>query len=647
MIFAQSVSEFAFISTYTKTALLRIMTPRSAAESKQLPPEVLCLLHKSDLSADDLRKIYNYAQANPVHLSHHISRLEVLLTKLINPVECSCSSRNSVHFDFACKNVEYDERLQLSAACFSLIPFLKFSPQRLQEFQLRLSKCLCDSLSCLFGIHGLPHVTLSTVQAYLNSKVDDFSCIISVDKIKKLPDDFSKLLIMRVDFLTYCLRYIFTRDSPMHINFCLPMFVSIFNGFFEVRLTDVANMPSSLLKSSSRLMLCLDTMCQAVGTVIMPAVPCLLTLVTYHLEWTASWRVESKNMEYFVRLRLAAFSCLLHLTTASLKFSYAYFMEMIPRIFSQLVYDLRGFLSTCQCTYPITSTNAVFNNDHPKPQVTSLGLFEKRMLLAILLLVEYIFKDPGVLRYIELSKAIDSSCTTGKENPSSHTPVHNEVNSLLICLTSLLSHINVVLSYGVSHTQRQKKISTMNLVSPPLLIALAKASFACAMSTRSQTFHVTVRRFFANLTKHSDSVVSLIALGNYHQLCGANISSSVSHEDSEICRNTLSSNQLTPQTKLVLPDEKYNVVEYTSEVCSSIKISNPEQEGPPVKRLRITESHTVAQATEICSNASCGALEADVPPRIQQENLPLSGERNVLASEDIDSFLTTFDPTFM
>uniref|UniRef100_A0A3Q0KLN0 DUF5742 domain-containing protein n=2 Tax=Schistosoma mansoni TaxID=6183 RepID=A0A3Q0KLN0_SCHMA len=623
------------------------MTPRSAGESKQLPPEVLCLIHKSDLSTDDLKKIYNYAQANPVHLSHHINRLEVLLTKLINPVECSCSNRNSVHFDFACKNVEYDERLQLSAACFSLIPFLKCSPQRLQEFQLRLSRCLCDSLSCLLKIHGLPHVTLSTVQTYLNSKVDDFSCIIPVDKIKKLPDDFSKLLIMRVDFFTYCLRYIFTRDFPVRITFCLPIFVSIFSGFFEVKLTDVSNMPNSLLKSSSRLMLCLDTMCQTVGTVIMPAVPCLLTLLTYHLEWTASWRLESKNMEYFVRLRLAALSCLLHLTTASLKFSYAYFIEMIPRIFSQLIYDLRGFLSTCQYTYPITSANAVFNSDHPKPQVDSPGMFEKRMLLAILLLIEYIFKDPGVLRYVELSKAIDSSCTTSKENPSSHTPVHNEVNSLLNCIVSLLSHINVILSYGVSHTQRQEKTGFTDLVSPPLLIALAKASFACAMSTRSQTFHVTVRKFFANLTKHSNSVVSLFALGNYHQLCGLNISSSISHEDSEINRSSPSSSQLTHQTKLVLPDEKYGV-EYTSDVCAaSTKVLTPEQERPPVKRLRMIESHTVAQVTDICSDASRGAVEADVSPKIQQEDSPASGEPNVLASDDINSFLTTFDPTFM
>ncbi|KAK4469496.1 hypothetical protein MN116_007042 [Schistosoma mekongi] len=610
------------------------MCPRSSRDLRQLPPELLCLIQKSDLSADDLRKIYSYAQVNPSHLVPHINRLDILVTKGINPVECSCSNKNYVHFDFSCKNVENDAKLQLAAACFSTFPFLKYSSQRFREFQLRLSKCLCDSLCCLLDIHGLSHTTLSAVQMYLNSEVDHFSFITPMDKVKRLPEDFFRLLIMRVDFFVFCLRYIFTRDSSVHINLCLPLLMSIFNGFFEVRLTDVVNIPGSLLASSTRLMLCLDTICQVVSTLLMPAVPCLLTLLTYHLEWTENWRLESKNIEYFVRLRLAVLSCLLHLAARNLKFSYTYFVDMIPRIFPQLAHDLQGF-STCLCTYSVTLTN-----DAPKSQVTSPGLFEKRLLLGVLLLTERIFKDPEVLWYMEISRnkcPMNSDCTTN------NISVNDDVSHLLQCINSLISRINVILNCGTSSAQRQNKL-IMTLLSPRLLISLANASSACAISTHSQVFHVTVLKFLASLTKHSDSAVSLTALSNHHQLCGVNVNKFIGQEN--FATNTIShtEDQLGHQTRLVLPEENFDAVGHISEVHhTSTEDSNCQQNEPPAKRCRTMESQGVVQIT---TEISYEGKKTNVLNENQEEDLLTSGEQAVCYS-DVNSLLTTFDPTFM
>ncbi|KAH8860690.1 hypothetical protein KSF78_0007278 [Schistosoma japonicum] len=460
------------------------------------------------------------------------------------------------------------------------------------------------------------------------------------DKVKKLPDDFFRLLIMRVDFFICCLRYIFVRDSPVHINFCLPLFMSIFNGFFEVRLTDVANISSSLLASSSRLMLCLDTISQGVGTIFMPAVPCLLTLLTYHLEWTANWRLESKNIEYFVRLRLAVLSCLLHLTARNLKFSYTYFVDMIPRIFPQLAHDLQGF-STSLCAYSVTLTNGV-----PKSQVTSLGLFEKRILLGVLFLTERIFKDPEVLRYMEISRnkcSMNSNCTTNKEICHNHISVNDDVSHLLQCINSLISRINVILNCGTSSAQRQNKV-TITLLNPHLLISLANASFACAISTHSQVFHVTVLKFLASLTKHSDSLVSLTALSIYHQLCGVNINKSIDQENSAINTISYTDNQLEHQTRLVLPEENLNATGDISEIHStSTKDLNCQQNEPPAKRSRIIESQEVVQ---IITEASNGGEEISMLHETQEDELLTSGRR-AICSSDVDNLLTTFDPTFM
>ncbi|CAH8478209.1 unnamed protein product [Schistosoma turkestanicum] len=249
---------------------------------------------------------------------------------------------------------------------------------------------------------------------------------------------------------------------------------------------------------------------------------------------------------------------------------------------------------------------------------------------------------------MELFKAkctIDSNCITNKENPN-RTPVQNEVNNLFVTLTSLLSHVNLILSYGVSHTARQEKISSMDLVNPPLLVALARASFACAMSTYNQTFQTTVRRFFANLTKYPDSVVSLIALSNYHQLSGVNISQHTNHEDLALCKNRYSDDRPTQQTRLVLPDEKCDVEDTLKIYPTPTKVSNHEQEEPPVKRLRITESHSVAQVTGVSSDIIYGAVKTDVPPNTQQKDPPTHDEQDTHTS-DVGSYLTTFDPTFV
>ncbi|CAH8491683.1 unnamed protein product [Heterobilharzia americana] len=628
------------------------MGPRSISLAAQLSPEISRLLQKSDLNVEELQKVQNYLRVNPQHLIHHSSRLEVLITKVINPVECNCPAKDSTHLSVLCDRESKDEKIQLAAACFSLMPFLKFSPQRLHDYQLRLARCLCETLCGLLEINRLPHATLSTVQAYLNSKVDCFLCITPVDKMQKFPNDFADLLYMRADFFIYCLRSIFLRDSMAHINICLPTFMSIFNSFFEVNLTDNENIPGRLLVSSSRLMLCLNTVCETLGTLVMPAVPCLLTIITYHLEWTVDWRLDARHMEYFVRLRLAAISCLLRLVAKNMKFSYSYFMEVMPRIVSQLVHDLQCVSSVYQSMYSVKSGSMAPVGDVLKSSGVNFGLFEKRVTLAVLLLVEYIFKDPGILRYAALCETksmMNIDCVTSNGLPVNRASICNEFSRLFLSISNIISHINAVLSRGIPCFQRQDKITNMVTVSPPVLIAFAKTSVSCAISIHNQTFRLTVLKFLNNLIRHPDNAISLTAMEYFHRLSSLNLDKPVSHENSELNSDNHLHDTFVHQPKLVLQKEYTNVcVEHDSEVHSCINNNSiSPQDELPFKRPRVTETQTVNQTKTKSPDTKHVEAEFEVSPFEIHKLDQMSDDQTSTRSSDVSSLLTAFDPTFV
>nr|CAH8842148.1 unnamed protein product [Trichobilharzia regenti] len=646
------------------------MAPRSVNSSAQISPDILRLLQKSELGLEELKQIHKYAKANPQHLINQTSRLELLITKIINPTECNCSAKTATHFDLSCKNLEIEEKIQLAAECFSMLPFLKSSPQRLQEYQLRLARCLSETLCCLLDINRLSHATLSTVQAYLSSKVDYFSCITPVDKVKKLSEDFSNFLYLRAEFFTYSLRCIFLRDSATYIDICLPVFMSLFNGFFEVKLTENESVSDRLLTTSSRLMLCLSTICQTVGTLIMPAVPCLLTFLTYHLEWTTNWRLDFKRMGYIVRLRLGSISCLINLATKNLKLSYSYFTELMPRIISQLVHDLRWQLCINQVKYSIKPVSPARQNDAFKPPALTVGSFEKRITIAVLTLVDCIFKDPEMLHYITLSES-KSDRMIGTKNPLSRT-TDSEVNRLLLIIGHLTSQVDAVLKRGMPFVQN--KVTNMVLISPPVLSALAKVSFVCAMSIPNQTFLLTVLKFLNNLTRHSDNTLSLTAMGYFHQLSGLKLCKSLRHTNSEPTMDDYEHAQIAHQPRLVMQNEcKYFVTKHGSEMHSNGNKSpnfKQQKEEPPVKLPRITKKQG---PTEIEPKSSSDESKSEVSSSEQKEPIQIDGKslsgdsKSKIPSfehqtidpqspgksdascipKDVHTFLTAFDPTFV
>ncbi|KAF8569156.1 hypothetical protein P879_05590 [Paragonimus westermani] len=475
-------------------------------------------LQKPDLQS--LRRLLELLKTHPQMFNTNVGRLETALLKTINWEETSCSQHTELHNHFSVKESDFQEMILLSSACFSLLWHTVGTArksERFVDFHKRCLLCLSDSFRALLEFHGFPTVSLSSVDEYLLNRCKRFASLSALCKDKTPSTEYSQLISSRVDFFTNVLRCVFELGLNVEVQLPLPLLVAFFNGVLSIELTSSKRTSEQLLLRSSRLLHCLCSISRAVGKKLLPASASLLTVLTYQLDWTGSWRESARLSEGVIRHRLASISCLRELIASASSFSGSRLVSLLLRILGQVIQDLM-YAGNVNANLDKSEVLVLERSDLDvitRDGFSAVNCFlEQRLLIANFDLIECIFSNPVV------STCVQSWASHGKKSPRDDA-ILREINRLHVCLIHLIRQLITNFPGGTPFV-RSLWTSSQNI---PLLHSTVLNSFirsltTVSLATTSPCLRNFIVTFVTKLYSHPDSQVNALARSCLNTLGG-------------------------------------------------------------------------------------------------------------------------------